>query len=163
MANEKYLLTRTEIDAMTGVDKIHFLNPEARRLNKSLGDATGLSGLGFHIVPVEPGFAMAEYHVHYNEDECVYVLEGTATATIGTETYAIGPGDFIGYRKQGLPHSILNTGSQTLRCIVVGERNSSDACDYPHLEKRLYRIPGKPWGLVDIDAVKELGPGVGKK
>ena len=35
----KQLLTPTEIAKMDGENKVHFLNPQARRRNKSLGDA----------------------------------------------------------------------------------------------------------------------------
>lgn len=120
MSNEPYLITRAEIDAIEGLRKTHFLIPNARRVNKSLGDLTGLTGFGFHLIEVDPGHETTEHHRHYHEDECVFVLSGRATAIIGEEAYTIGPGDFIGYRKGGLAHSIRNTGDEVLRCIVVG-------------------------------------------
>jgi uncharacterized cupin superfamily protein len=159
----KYLITSSEIAGMEGIRKVHFRNPNAQRINKSLGDAAGLTGLGFHIIEVEPGRDTTEHHVHHHEDECVYVLSGTATAVIGEESFAIGPGDFIGYRKGGLPHSITNTGAETLRCIVAGERAAHDVGDYPRQNKRIFRNAGMPWNLVDLSAIEEPGGGVGKK
>jgi uncharacterized cupin superfamily protein len=84
---------------------------------------------------------------------------------IGDEEFIIGPGDFIGYRKGGLAHSIRNTGAEVLRCIVVGERLPHDVCDYPRQNKRLFRNPGigMPSNLVDISAIEVLGSHVGKK
>ncbi|WP_269581414.1 cupin domain-containing protein [Roseibium sp. Sym1] len=163
MPNDTYILTRDDIAAMEGTQKTHFLNPNAQRLNKSLGDATGLTGFGFHLIEVEPGFETTEHHCHYHEDECVFVLSGSATAVIGEEEHEIGPGDFIGYRKSGQPHSIRNTGTEVLRCIVVGERLAHDVADYPRLGKRIHRHAGLPWSLVDRDRIEELGGGVGKK
>ncbi len=64
MADEKYLVTAEEIAAMEGLRKTHFLNDNARRTNKSLGDLTGLTGIGFHIIEVEPGRETTEYHLH---------------------------------------------------------------------------------------------------
>lgn len=157
------LVTRDDIAAMKGLEKTHFLNPDARRVNKSLGDRTGLTGFGFHIIEVEPGRETTEHHVHHHEDECVFVLSGTATAYLGEEAHAIGPGDFLGYRKGGPAHSIRNTGSETLRCIVVGERLAHDVGDYPRLRKRIYRNAGLPWTLADHDALAEIGGGAGKK
>ncbi|MGS0974975.1 cupin domain-containing protein [Burkholderia glumae] len=90
-------------------------------------------------------------------------MSGAATAVIGDEEFAIGQGDFVGYRKGGLPHSIRNTGSETLRCIVVGERLPHDVCDYPRQNKRMFRNPGMPWNLVHLSEIEELGGGVGKK
>lgn len=150
-----YLVSAVEIAQTEGLSKTHFLNPNARRNNKSLGDMTGLTGFGFHIIEVEAGCETTEHHVHHFEDECVYVLEGEATAVIGDVEHSIGPGDFIGYRKGGLAHSIRNTGQTALRCIVVGERLAHDVGDYPRLGKRIYRNSGLPWNLVDHTAIAE--------
>jgi len=152
-SSQRYLISKDEIDAFSGREKTHFLNPQGRRLNKSLGDLTGLTGFGFHIIEVAPGWETTEYHRHYHEDECVYILEGQATARIGDEEFDIGPGDFIGYRKGGLAHMIKNTGNDMLRCIVVGERLDHDVADYPEKQKRIFRNKDMPWGLVDIDKI----------
>lgn len=152
-AEDAYLVKAEEIAAMEGLAKIHFLNPNAKRINKSLGDLTGLTGFGFHIVEVEPGHETTEHHVHHYEDECVYVFLGEATAVIGEKEMPIGPGDFIGYRKGGLAHSIRNTGTEVLRCIVVGERLAHDVADYPLLGKRIFRNTGLPWNLVDHEHI----------
>jgi len=66
---DKYLIKADEIAKLAGTDKVHFLNDNAKRINKSLGDMTGLTGLGFHIISVPPGCESTEYHVHYFEDE----------------------------------------------------------------------------------------------
>jgi len=162
MADDKYLISAAEIEEMDGLSKTHFLNPNARRINKSLGDLTGLTGLGFHIIEVEPGHETTEHHVHYHEDECIYVLAGTAAAIMGDEEFDIGPGDFIGYRKGGLAHSIRNTGSETFKCIVVGQRLDHDVGDYTRLGKRIYRNIGMKWNLVDISAIEEPSAGAKK-
>lgn len=147
--SETYLLKAADIAAMEGLKKTHFLNDNARRVNRSLGDLTGLTGFGFHIIEVEPGFETTEKHVHHFEDECVYVLDGQATAVIGEEEHAIGPGDFIGYRRGGLAHTIRVTGPSLFRAIVVGERRAHDVGDYPDRGKRIYRNAGLPWDVVD--------------
>ncbi|WP_420585461.1 cupin domain-containing protein [Ruegeria sp.] len=158
--DEIYILRKEDIEAVQGMSKTHFLNPNAKRINKSLGDLTGLTGFGFHLIEVEPGCDTTEHHLHHHEDECVFVLEGEATAMLGDEEHTIGPGDFIGYRKGGLAHSIRNTGKHTLRCIVVGNRSAHDVCDYPQLGKRMFRNEGMPWDIADLDALenpKEAG------
>lgn len=155
MSNSETLITADQIEKMDGLHKTHFLNPNAVRINKSLGDRTGLTGLGFHLIEVAPGHDTTEHHVHYHEDECVYVLEGRATAFIGEAAHPIGPGYFLGYPKGGPAHSIRNTGSTPLHCIVVGQRLAQDVADYPRLHKRIYRNSGLPWNLVDHAAIVE--------
>lgn len=158
---DKYLVTKEEIEEYEGIRKTHFLNPNAQRVNKSLGDMTGLSGFGFHIIEVEPGFETTELHRHYHEDECVYILEGEAEATIGDDAYNVKAGDFLGYRAGGQAHTLRNTGAGVLKCIVVGQRLDHDVGDYPRLEKRIYRQKGLPWNLVDLEHIHE--PVAGKK
>lgn len=158
---EKYLVTKEEIESYEGLEKTHFLNSNARRLNKSLGDLTGLKNIGFHIIEVAPGRESTELHMHYHEEECVYVLEGEAEATIGESVYPVEAGDFIGYRAGGKPHKLKNTGNSILKCIVVGQRLDHDIGDYPSLQKRIYRSKGLKWNLVDLEHIAE--PVAGKK
>lgn len=158
---DKYVVSAEEIAAMPGLAKTHFLNTNAKRANKSLGDLTGLEAIGFHIIEVEPGHETTELHVHHHEEECVYVLEGQAQATIGTDVVTVYAGDFIGYRAGGEAHALKNIGETLLRCIVVGQRLPGDVADYPRLGKRLFRAPGLKWNLVDVGNISE--PQAGRK
>ncbi|MFT4561658.1 MAG: putative cupin superfamily protein [Gammaproteobacteria bacterium] len=157
---DKYVVTKDEITAYEGTQKAHYLNPKARRINKSLGDLTGLTGFGIHIIEVNPGDDTTVLHVHHHEDG-VYVLEGQAQATIGDAVVTLGRGDFVGYRAGGLAHKLKNSGSGVLKCIVVGGCLTHDVADYPELNKRLYRNPGLNWNLVDTENISE--PDAGKK
>ena len=156
----KYIVRKNEIEEMEGLAKTHYLNKNARRINKSLGDVAGLKNLGFHIIEVLPGYESTEYHVHFFEDECVYILSGNATVTIDEVDYEVSAGDFIGYPAGGLPHTMKNTGSEVLRCIVVGQRLTHDVGDYPRLGKRLYRC-GQSKDVVNINDISH--PNIGRK
>ncbi|WP_419796974.1 MAG: cupin domain-containing protein [Terasakiella sp.] len=158
---DKYVLKKEEIEAFAGTDKTHFLNPNGKRINKSLGDLTGISGFGFHLIEVPPGADSTEFHVHFHEDECTYVLSGHGIVRIGEERTDIGPGDFIGYRKGGLAHCMTNTGPEVLKCIVVGQRLAHDVGEYPDKNKRLFRNEGMKWEMVDLDKIEH--PQGGKK
>lgn len=158
-----YLLRAGDIAAMPGTARTHFLAPQARRLNRSPGDATGLTGIGVHLIEVQPGAATTAHHRHHHEDEGVHVLSGHATALIGEAEFAIGPGDFIGCRKGGLAHSVRNTGDEVLRCLVVGARLDHDICDYPRPGKRLYRDAGLAPRLVAIEDPEPPPASLGRK
>lgn len=163
---KRYVLTKSDIEQMPGVEKVHFLNPNGRRLNKSLGDATGLSGIGVHHIEVPVGADSTEYHSHQQEDECVYILEGNALLTLDDEVVSLGPGDFVGLPAKGPAHVFHNPGPTVLRCLVIGQRLSHDVGDYPRLGKRLYRNDGS-WNLVDhqhiVDPKTAPGSTVGNK
>lgn len=149
------ILKKSTIEKEEGLHKTHFLNANAQRVNKSLGDMTGLTGFGIHLIEVQPGSESTEYHMHYYEDECTYVLEGSGKVVIGEQEIRIESGDFIAYPKGGEAHTMINTGTQVLKCLVVGERLAHDVGDYPRLKKRIFRNAGQPWNLVDMDAVSE--------
>ncbi len=155
---EKYLVKKAEIDGMEASAKKHFLNPNGQRASKSLGDLTGLTGFGFHIVEVAPGKDSTEFHVHSHEDECAYILSGRGLAFIGDEEHEVAAGDFIGYRTGGKAHNLTNIGDEMLKYIVVGQRCDFDICDYPHKNKRIYSSKDGAWDLVDLENI-ETSPG----
>jgi uncharacterized cupin superfamily protein len=150
-------LSATEISAIDGVRKVHFLNPLAIRINKSLGDAVGLKSLGVHLISVEPGHFSTELHAHHYEEECIYVLSGQGTVTLGEDRKKIGPGDFIGCPTNGVAHQMLNDGSTPLVCLVIGQRLQQDVTDYPRKRKRLYRNSGER-NVVDHANIEHIKP-----
>jgi len=151
MSDDTYLVTAEDIAAMEGLQKTHFLNPNAKRINKSLGDLAGLTKLGIHIIEVEPGCETTEFHKHYHEDEAVLILAGSGTARIGDDRLPVKTGDFLGYRAGGEAHTIENTGTEVLRCLVMGQRSDHDVADYPDQDKRIFRHVGLPWAIAEID------------
>ena len=79
----KQLVTRTKIAKMAGQNNRHFLNRDARNLQKPLGEIAGLTKLGFQLIEGPIGSASCGLHQHLCEEECVYILEGNGTARIG--------------------------------------------------------------------------------
>jgi uncharacterized cupin superfamily protein len=139
MSNSRELLTAADIAAMEQERSVHPLNESAIRLKRSLGDAAGLTQIGFHLMTLMPGHESTEYHRHLYAEECVYILSGIGMATIDDRAYPIGPGDFMGFPRRGAAHTMLNTGDVPMVYIVAGDRPEHDVCDYPKQGKRLYK------------------------
>jgi uncharacterized cupin superfamily protein len=154
METRKLLLKADDIEKMAGERKVHFLNSNAVRINKSLGDAIGLNQIGVHIIHVEPGNDATEYHKHQYEEECVYVLSGKGSLVIEGDTYRFEKGDFVGFPRNTAAHSIVNDGDETLICLVMGQRLQQDVSDYPNKGKRLYRN-SDVWDLVDLQHISD--------
>jgi uncharacterized cupin superfamily protein len=148
-------LSAQAISELTGQWKVHFLNPSAIRLNKSLGDAVGLRNIGVHLITIQPGDYSTEYHHHHFEEECIYVLSGEGMARIGDATHRISAGDFIGCPTNGVAHAMQATGVAPLQCLVMGQRLAQDVGDYPDLGKRLYRNNGE-WNLVEHAHIQKI-------
>lgn len=156
MDTRKLLLKAVDIKCMPGEKRVHFLNDNAVRINKSLGDAVGLNHIGVRVIQVDPGRDTTEYHKHYYEEECVYVLSGRGLLVIDGDQYQFEEGDFVGFPRNTAAHSIANNGTESLVCLVMGQRLEQDVTDYPNKGKRLYRNSGER-DLVELKDI--LRPG----
>ena len=141
-------LSAEKIAAMEGVRRVHNLNPDAIRTDKSLGDEVGMKNMGIHLISIAPGDKSTEFHTHRYEEEAIYVLSGRGTAVVGEKTQKIGPGDFLGFPAGGAAHETINDGVEPLVCLVIGQRLAQDVVDYPRKGKRLFRNSGER-NLVD--------------
>jgi quercetin dioxygenase-like cupin family protein len=57
-------------------------------------------------------------HLHVNEDEVVYVIEGTLRLRLGDETQPAPAGAFA-YIPRGLPHTWQNIGTSRARFLAI--------------------------------------------
>lgn len=146
------LLTADAIAALPSQTKVHRLNPNAVRNTKSLGDAVGLTHMGVHLVTILPGRDTTEYHRHWYEEEFLYVLSGHGTADIDGQLHPVGAGDFMGFGRSAAAHSLSNTSTEPLVCLVGGQRLENDVCDYPRKNKRLY-IHGLQEDMVNLQHI----------
>lgn len=76
----------------------------------------GALGLIEHTVP--PG-AGSPWHLHHNEDESFYVVEGEILFIVGDEQQRItaGPGTFV-FGPRGIPHGFRNDGPTPARMLL---------------------------------------------
>ncbi len=153
MTPPRELLKAAAIQAMEGQSKAHLLNPNAIRVAKSLGAATGLTQLGFHLMTVMPGHESTEYHRHLYEEQCFYILSGRGEVVIDEQRYALEPGDFAGFPRRGAAHTMINTGDQPLVFLTARTMLEQDVCDYPRQQKRLY-MTGSEEALVDFSDIQ---------
>ena len=137
------LLTAHDIGNMPESVNIHQFNDNAVRHSRSLGDHLGLSTIGIHLVRLEQGHESTQFHFHHCDEEFIYILSGSGVAEIGDVEYEISVGDFMGFCQQSLPHSLRNPNSEDLVYLMGGSRSEIDICDYPRINRRLYRVKGK--------------------
>jgi mannose-6-phosphate isomerase-like protein (cupin superfamily) len=58
-------------------------------------------------------------HVHADDDETVYVIEGQLTAVMDGEARTLSPGESL-FLKRGIPHQLTNPGDRPVRYILIG-------------------------------------------
>ena len=74
------------------------------------------SDLGVVEVLIRPGDE-PPLHVHRNEDEWFYLLEGEMTFHVGAETFGGSAGSFVSFPR-GIPHT-FSVESAAARCLVL--------------------------------------------
>jgi Cupin domain len=94
-------------------DEIQFLDNRAR-IHASSADTGGFA----FIEASAPAGSQPPLHVHREEGEGFYVLEGELTLWVGDETRTLRPGEFL-FAPAGVPHTI-RTGEAGARYLVVG-------------------------------------------
>jgi len=80
----------------------------------SAGDTNGAMGLIEQLVP--PGLG-SPYHVHANEDEEFYILEGQSRFFSGGESRVVGPGGYV-FLPRGIPHGFRTEGDLPCRSLL---------------------------------------------
>jgi mannose-6-phosphate isomerase-like protein (cupin superfamily) len=100
-----------ELEA-TGGERLRF--GEVEVLVKASADTTG----GAFTIFEENAPVDTPLHVHKNEDEMFYVLEGEHIFQVGDEEFRVGPGGFA-FAPRGIPHSQRRVVPRTGRILAL--------------------------------------------
>lgn len=65
---------------------------------------------------IDPGTPCPPLHVHTNEHESIYVLEGVFTVEVGEERIELRAGDFL-VLPPGVPHRFANLSDRPVRLV----------------------------------------------
>jgi glyoxylate utilization-related uncharacterized protein len=93
-------------------DEIQFLDNRAR-IHACAADTGGFA----LIESVAPAGSQPPLHVHLDEDEGFYLLEGELTLWIGDDTRTLRPGQFL-FAPRHVPHT-LRVGEGGARWLVI--------------------------------------------
>ena len=127
-----------------------------------LGGVEANGAVGVSLVTQPPGIA-TPLHVHSNEGEAFYLLEGTMLYQAGDELVRLGSGDFI-YLPRAVPHAFRTTGQEPVRYLALttpgGLMGLYDEVGVPARERRLPAGDGLPLDE-EIGRWNEVGPRYG--
>ena len=108
-----------------------FAAPVAGREKRALGDPLGLTQFGVNLVTLGPGSWSSQRHWHENEDEFIYVLEGTPTLVSDAGETQLQPGMCAGFAAGGTAHHLENRTNRDVVVLEVGDRPAGDEVFYP--------------------------------
>ncbi len=138
-----HLLRAADIRAMPEKRVQHQFNANAVRHTRTLSMPTGMRRTGIHQIRLAPGSDSTTHHSHEADEEFIYIISGRGTARIGDRSFAVGPGDFMGFPAPSPAHSMTNTSDEDLVYLMGGERNSTDTVHYPELGRSMIKNHGR--------------------
>jgi uncharacterized cupin superfamily protein len=83
-----------------------------------LVDGSGTGSLGLFELTVPPGSNVPPAHSHSNNEELVYVLEGTLRYRVGSEVRDLSPGETM-HTPRGVVHAFSNPSDSTARALII--------------------------------------------
>ena len=127
------------------IEKIDYFDKSQPNLECWLTEPARLTQFGAFIQVLQPGTQSSIKHWHSDEDELVYVLEGTVTVIEGTSESLLRPGDAAVFKAgEPLGHTLLNRSTEPTKVLVVGTRAQIDRVTYPDHDRQLYRDRSQP-------------------
>ncbi|KZT18947.1 hypothetical protein NEOLEDRAFT_1048986, partial [Neolentinus lepideus HHB14362 ss-1] len=115
----------------------HPLSPKVHREQVRLGDLTGLTKTGVHIVRLPPHNESSVLHWHNNDDEWIYILSAGEGAVMrikegdkdGKEE-PLKDGDFFGFPAGTKNAHLMKSNDEEVVYLVGGSREKLDVCYY---------------------------------
>lgn len=97
--------------------------PASQRLFLSLPTWIRASGANtggtFSLIEqlIPPGFA-SPWHIHHNEDESFYVIDGKASVVVANRSVTLSAGDYA-FGPRGIPHGFRIEGTKPARVLLM--------------------------------------------
>ena len=150
-----YLLRAEDIAARSQTFS-HPWNANSEITGYQMARATGLRRTGVNFSRIQPGKESFVYHLHWQEEEWIYILEGRAMAQVDGMEFEVKAGDFLAF-PPGIAHHLRNTFEQDVVYLMGGEHRDFDVADFPGLGKRMIRHP-KGAEVHDLANAAAFGP-----
>jgi mannose-6-phosphate isomerase-like protein (cupin superfamily) len=121
----------------------------------------GLLALGEVALP--PRTAGPNLHVHANEDELFYVLDGVMTVRVGDELHDVAKGG-LAWGARGVPHTFANLTTEPLRLLLLWVPGGAEEVFVQMHEYHRTRTGDPDQALMDDIMARHgatrLGPGI---
>jgi uncharacterized cupin superfamily protein len=121
-----------------------FASRMSGRAKQPLGDLFGLTNFGVNLTRLRPSGISALRHAHSEQDEFVYILEGTPTLVTDEGETQMSPGLCAGFKAgSGNAHHLINKSGNDVLYLEVGDRTPGETVTYPDDDIQGIQIDGK--------------------
>ena len=102
------------------------------RMRRVIGDPQGLTKFGVNLTELSPGAVSALRHWHTEEDEFIYILEGTPTLVTDAGEQPLRAGMCACFpANDGNGHRLENRSDDIVRYLEIGNRSQGEEVHYP--------------------------------
>lgn len=117
---------------------------------RQLGEYGGCSHVGVCMEEIAPGRQAYVAHYHFLEEEQLMVLEGRPTLRLGDSRYQLEPGSFVVFPAgQKAGHALVNETAETVRYLIIGERNPNEVTVHTDTGRVGVRLVGNGYRMSD--------------
>ena len=148
MASPKYPVAIRATDAPVRAKPSNYPKPFASRMSgrqkHPLGDLFGLANFGVNLTRLAPTAVSALHHAHSQQDEFIYILQGSPTLQTDEGRIKLTPGMCAGFKAgTGNGHHLVNETSDEVIYLEVGDRTPGDEGSYPDDDLKAVSVDGK--------------------
>lgn len=147
---EKFPISAKMIPALMGqtIYPKPYASQVQGRLKRKLGQFFGLTHFGVNLTHLSPGTMSALFHAHSQQDEFIFILEGTPTLILGEDEFRLNPGDCCGFKAgSGVAHHLVNRSEEMVTYLEVGDRPEGDEVTYPNDDLKATQLADGAWML----------------
>jgi uncharacterized cupin superfamily protein len=142
-------------DAPARTKATNYPQPFASRMDgrrkHPLGDLFGLTRFGVNLTRLAPLAVSSLRHAHTQQDEFVYVLQGSPTLHTDEGFTQLHPGMCAGFKAgTGNAHCLINRTTQEVIYLEIGDRTPGDEGSYPDDDLKAVLV-GAQWRFVHKD------------
>lgn len=121
------------------------------RTKRVLGDLFQLTNFGVNLTTLMPGAQSSLMHKHSQQDEFIFILQGTATLATESGEQQLEAGMCAGFPKQGEAHVLKNTSAEPVTYLEIGDRSKDDYVSYPQDDLAANIGPDGQWVFTHKD------------
>ncbi len=112
------------------------------RIRHPLGNHFGITNFGVNLTYLPPGSISAPRHFHSNQDEFIYILEGTPILVTSAGEMPLRPGMCAGFKAgSDNAHQLRNRSDSMAVYLEVGDRTAGDVVTYPDDDIKIEKTP----------------------
>ena len=156
-------LTRAEAHVLGADDMVGGGEAGGVRLRFLATGAETAGALTVFEYTAPPGFAGPPLHIHRDEDEAFFVLDGELTIQSGEDRRLVGPGTYV-WAPRGVPHGFANLSIEPARFLGWVTPSGLEVMLFEILDYVREAAPNiDPARMVEINErfVEVVGPPIG--